>query len=79
LEREEKEKLFQSKVDELKNVFEKQSLTNLKNLKFDIKSTKNLELQDNEDELTPVTVAPKWDRKRQVRNSVWKIKIHRRN
>jgi len=59
LEREEKEKLFQSKVDELKNVFEKQSLTNLKNLKFDIKSTKNLELQDNEDELTPVTVAPK--------------------
>ena len=59
MEREEKEKLFQSKVDELKNVFEKQSLTNLKNLKFDIKSTKNLELQDNEDELTPVTVAPK--------------------
>ena len=35
LEREEKERLFQSKVDELKNVFEKQTLTNLKNLKFE--------------------------------------------
>lgn len=59
LEREEKERLFQSKVDELKNVFEKQSLTNLKNLKFDIKSTQTLELEDNEDELKPTAVATK--------------------
>ena len=59
LEREEKERLFQSKVDELKNVFEKQSLTNLKNLKFDIKSTQTLELEDNEDELKPTTVVTK--------------------
>jgi hypothetical protein len=59
LEREEKERLFQSKVDELKNVFEKQTLTNLKNLKFDIKSTQTLELEDNEDELKPTTVATK--------------------
>jgi len=59
LEREEKERLFQSKVDELKNVFEKQSLNNLKNLKFDIKSTQTLELEDNEDELKPVTVVTK--------------------
>jgi hypothetical protein len=59
LEREEKERLFQSKVDELKNVFEKQSLNNLKNLKFDIKSTQTLELEDNEDELKPATVVTK--------------------
>ena len=59
MEREEKERLFQSKVDELKNVFEKQTLTNLKNLKFDIKSPQTLELEDNEDELKPTTVATK--------------------
>lgn len=59
LEREEKERLFQSKVDELKNVFEKQTLTNLKNLKFDIKSTKTLELEENEDELKPIAVVTK--------------------
>jgi len=59
LEREEKERLFQSKVDELKNVFEKQSLNNLKNLKFDIKSIQNLGLEDNEDEIKPTTMAAK--------------------
>jgi hypothetical protein len=59
LEREEKERLFQSKVDELKNVFEKQSLNNLKNLKFDIKSIQNLELEDNEDEIKPTTMVTK--------------------
>ena len=49
LEREEKEKLFQSKVEELKNMFEKQNLQNLQNLKFEI--TSNLiELTDNETE-----------------------------
>lgn len=36
IEKEEKEKLFQSKVNELKNIFEKQKLDSLKNLKFDI-------------------------------------------
>ena len=59
MEREEKERLFQSKVDELKNVFEKQSLNNLKNLKFDIKSIQNLELEDNEDEIKPTAMATK--------------------
>lgn len=59
LEREEKERLFQAKVDELKNVFEKQSLTNLKNLKFDIKSNQSLQLEENEDELKPITVVTK--------------------
>lgn len=59
LEREEKERLFQVKVDELKNVFEKQTLSNLKNLKFDIKTLQNLELEDNEDELKPTKVVTK--------------------
>lgn len=36
IEREEKDNLFQDKVKELKNIFEKQKLSELKNLKFDI-------------------------------------------
>jgi hypothetical protein len=50
LEKEEKEKLFESKVTELKEIFDKQNLKNLKSLKFDIKSTK-IELEDNEEEV----------------------------
>ena len=38
LEREEKDRLFQNKVDELKSIFEKQNLESLQNLKFDLKS-----------------------------------------
>jgi len=36
--REEKEKLFQEKVNELKTVFDKQSLDELKKLKFDLEN-----------------------------------------
>lgn len=36
LEREEKEKLFKDKVQELKSIFEKQKLDSLKGLKFDL-------------------------------------------
>jgi hypothetical protein len=50
LEREEKDVLFQTKLAELKNIFEKQSLKNLKMLKFEFKQTK-IELEDNEDEI----------------------------
>ena len=50
LEREEKEKLFYSKVNELKMIFEKQNLSNLKSLQFDIKKSK-IELVDNEEEI----------------------------
>jgi hypothetical protein len=50
LDREEKDKLFQYKVDELKTIFEKQNLNNLKKLKFNIKTDK-IELEDNEEEL----------------------------
>ncbi len=50
LEREEKEKLFQTKVEELKILFEKQNLKSLKSLKFDIKIPK-IQLQDDEEEI----------------------------
>ena len=45
-EREEKEKLFETKVSELKQIFDKQNLENLKNLSFEL-TEKKLEL-DNE-------------------------------
>jgi hypothetical protein len=47
LEREEKEELFNTKVSELKTIFEKQSLSNLKLLKFEFKNTK-VELEDTD-------------------------------
>ncbi|MEY4571462.1 MAG: hypothetical protein RLZ10_673, partial [Bacteroidota bacterium] len=50
LDREEKERLFQTKVDELKHIFEKTNLNNLKNLQFDIKNNK-VKLHDDEEEL----------------------------
>lgn len=46
-EREEKEKLFDDKVNELRKMFDKQNLDNLKNLKFDITS-KKVEFEDEE-------------------------------
>jgi hypothetical protein len=60
LEREEKEKLFDSKVNELKMIFEKQNLSNLKSLHFDIKQNK-LELVDNEEDIDTVGVVTKGD------------------
>ena len=50
IEREEKEKLFEQKVAELKIIFERQSLSELKNLSFEFKKTK-VKLEDNEDEI----------------------------
>lgn len=55
LEREEKERLFESKVNELKVLFEKQNLTNLKELQFEIKNNK-IKLNDTENELESVRV-----------------------
>lgn len=40
LEREEKERLFESKINELKGIFEKEGLDSLKGLKFDLKQPK---------------------------------------
>jgi patatin-like phospholipase/acyl hydrolase len=49
VEREEKEKLFKSKVQELKSIFEKENLENLKGLKFDVEELTKL-LQDEPEE-----------------------------
>jgi hypothetical protein len=47
LDREEKERLFESKVSELRVIFEKQNLKNLKDLKFEINQNR-LILDDDE-------------------------------
>lgn len=49
IEREEKERLFKSKVQELKNIFDKEKLENLKSLKFDIEELTKL-MQDEPEE-----------------------------
>jgi hypothetical protein len=56
--REEKERLFQNKVEELKNIFEKQDLTSLKNLNFELKTGK-IELEDEEEGIERVGVTGK--------------------
>jgi len=56
--REEKERLFQNKVEELKNIFEKQDLTSLKNLNFELKTGK-IELEDEEESIAGVGVTGK--------------------
>ena len=51
-EREEKDKLFESKVEELKKLFEKQNLDKLKGLYFDINEpTQKLKLEDDEEQI----------------------------
>lgn len=50
IDREEKEKLFKSKVQELKSIFEKENLENLKGLKFDIEELTKL-MEDNAEEI----------------------------
>jgi len=42
IEREEKERLFKNKVNELKQIFEKENLENLKGLKFDLEEFESL-------------------------------------
>ena len=51
-EREEKERLFQIKVDELKKMFEKENLNNLQALKFEITENK-IKLDDKEETIKP--------------------------
>jgi len=50
IEREEKEKLFKSKVQELKSIFENQKLENLKSLKFDIEELTKILHNDESEE-----------------------------
>jgi signal recognition particle subunit SEC65 len=52
-EREDKERLFQLKVDELKKMFEKENLGNLQALKFEITEEK-IELDDSEETIKPI-------------------------
>jgi hypothetical protein len=49
LEREEKEKLLENKINELKSIFNNESLDSLKNLKFDIKTIKKLTNEKRKD------------------------------
>jgi len=54
-EREEKEKLLLDKVNELKNMFEKQSLSALKTLKFDISPTSKMEIIDERSDIKSIS------------------------
>ena len=51
IEREEKERLLEEKVNELKSFFDKNNISSLRNLKFDINNPSKLELVD-ESEVT---------------------------
>ena len=53
LEREEKDLLLQNKIEELKNIFNKESLDSLKNLKFDIEN-KLKSKKDEKGKLNPL-------------------------
>lgn len=56
IEKEEKERLFKAKVMELKNIFEKEKLENLKGLKFDVEElTTLLDIQEKNDGELPKT------------------------
>jgi hypothetical protein len=55
LELEEKDRLFQNKVNELKSIFEKQNLNNLKDLSFEMKpKTTKIKLDDGEESVKGV-------------------------
>jgi len=55
VEREEKERLFKLKVQELKSIFETENLENLKGLKFDVEELTNLLRNEPEEDNTEVT------------------------
>lgn len=42
IERQEKERLFKTKIQELKSIFEKENISNLRHLKFDVESEETL-------------------------------------
>lgn len=55
IEREEKERLFKLKVQELKSIFETENLENLKGLKFDVEELTNLLQNEPEEDNTGIT------------------------
>ena len=59
VEREEKEKLFKLKVQELKSIFETKNLENLKGLKFDIEELTNLLQNEPEENNAGITEGAK--------------------
>lgn len=59
VEREEKEKLFKLKVQELKSIFETKNLENLKGLKFDVEELTNLLKNEPEEDNTGITEGAK--------------------
>ena len=59
IEREEKEKLFKLKVQELKSIFETKNLENLKGLKFDIEELTNLLQNEPEEDNAGITEGAK--------------------
>jgi hypothetical protein len=59
IEREEKERLFKLKVQELKSIFETENLENLKGLKFDVEELNNLLQNEPEEDNTGVTEGAK--------------------
>ena len=58
IEREEKERLFKNKVQELKNIFEKEDLENLKGLKFDMEELTKLIDNDREEATETAVTEP---------------------
>jgi hypothetical protein len=65
LEREEKDRLFEMKVDELKKIFEKQNLDKLKGLYFDINEPSNkVTLEDDEEPIEPTEMVGKSNKQR---------------
>ena len=59
VEREEKEKLFKLKVQELKSIFETKNLENLKGLKFDVEELTNLLQNEPEEDNAGITEGAK--------------------
>ena len=59
IEREEKEKLFKLKVQELKSIFETKNLENLKGLKFDVEELTNLLQNEPEEDNAGITEGAK--------------------
>lgn len=66
LELEEKEKLFDAKVEELRKIFEKQNLEKLKGLQFDIKESinKSIIIEDDERENKSIGMVEETDSER---------------
>ena len=58
IEREEKERLFKNKVQELKNIFEKEDLENLMGLKFDMEELTKLIDNDREEATETAVTEP---------------------